>query len=156
MKAAPAVRAGGDRERTRAPRAPRRWPTGAPLGAWADHGGDSIGEPLAIMLRTGNARSNTAADHKQVLADAMAQLPFQPGYRAGRKVLVRTDSGGGTYDFVQSCHQPRLQYSIGFGLAETTAAAVPTPLRKWPPRYRMPTRTAVTSKAEVSSSRVRR
>jgi hypothetical protein len=67
------------------------------LGAWADHGADGIGEPLVILLRPGNAGSNTAADHKH----ALSQLPFQPGYRVGKKVLVRTDSGGGTHDFVQ-------------------------------------------------------
>lgn len=76
-----------------------------PLGAWVDHGADGTGEPLAIMLRPGNAGSNTAADHQQVLAQALTQLPFQPGYRVGQKVLMRTDSGGGTHDFVQYCHR---------------------------------------------------
>lgn len=107
-----------------------------PLGAWADHGAEGTGEPLVIMLRAGNAGSNTAADHKQVLADAVAQLPFQPGYRVGKKVLVRTDSGGGTHDFVQYCHQRRLQYSVGFTLTETTAAAVDRiPRHVWTPAY---------------------
>ena len=50
-----------------------------PLGAWVDHGADGTGEPLAIMLRPKNAGSNTAADHQQVLAQALTQLPFQPG-----------------------------------------------------------------------------
>ena len=34
-----------------------------PLAAFADHGPDGSGEPLAILLRPGNAGSNTAADH---------------------------------------------------------------------------------------------
>jgi hypothetical protein len=34
-----------------------------PLTAFADHGPDGGAEPLAIMLRPGNAGSNTAADH---------------------------------------------------------------------------------------------
>ncbi|TQJ03036.1 DDE family transposase [Amycolatopsis cihanbeyliensis] len=107
-----------------------------PLGAWADHGVDGTGEPLVVMLRPGNAGSNTAADHQQVLADALTQLPFQPGYRVGRKVLVRTDSGGGTHDFVRYCHQRRLQYSVGFTLTETTAAAVEKiPEHVWTPAY---------------------
>jgi hypothetical protein len=107
-----------------------------PLGAWADHGAQGTGEPLAIMLRPGNAGSNTAADHRQVLAAALHQLPFQPGYRVGRKVLVRTDSGGGTHEFVRYCHQRRLQYSIGFGLTQTTAAAVDLiPASGWTPAY---------------------
>jgi hypothetical protein len=56
-----------------------------PLCAFADHGPAGSGEPLAILLRPGNAGSNTAADHKHVVSDALAQLPFQPGYRVGRK-----------------------------------------------------------------------
>ncbi len=60
-----------------------------PLGAWVDHGADGTGEPLAIMLRPGNAGSNTAADHQQVLAQALTQLPFQPGYRVGQKSSAR-------------------------------------------------------------------
>lgn len=107
-----------------------------PLGAWADHGAEGTGEPLVIMLRPGNAGSNTAADHKRVLADALTQLPFQPGYRVGRKVLVRTDSGGGTHEFVQYCHQRRAQYSVGFTLTETTATAVDLiPQHVWTPAY---------------------
>ena len=107
-----------------------------PLGAWADHGPEGTGEPLVIMLRPGNAGSNTAADHQRVLADALAQLPFQPGYRVGKKVLVRTDSGGGTHDFVQYCHNRRLQYSVGFTLTTITAAAVDRiPAHVWTPAY---------------------
>lgn len=107
-----------------------------PLGAWADHGAEGTGEPLVIMLRPGNAGSNTAADHKRVLADALAQLPCQPGYRVGRQVLVRTDSGGGTHEFVRYCHNRRLQYSVGFTLTETTAAAVDRiPQQGWTPAY---------------------
>ncbi|GAA3858118.1 hypothetical protein GCM10022380_89060 [Amycolatopsis tucumanensis] len=107
-----------------------------PLGAWADHGTEGTGEPLVMMLRPGNAGSNTAADHQQVLAAALAQLPSQPGYRVGRKVLVRTDSGGGTHEFVRYCHNRRLQYSVGFTLTTITAAAVDRiPQHVWTPAY---------------------
>jgi len=34
-----------------------------PLWAFADHGPGGTGEPLAVLLRAGNAGSNTAADH---------------------------------------------------------------------------------------------
>ena len=37
-----------------------------PLTAFADHGAGGSGEPLAIMLRPGNAGSNTAADHIEI------------------------------------------------------------------------------------------
>lgn len=95
-----------------------------PLLAFADHGRDGTGEPLAELLRPGNAGANTAADHKRVLAAALAQLPWQPGYRVGRKVLVRTDSGGGTHDFVDYCTARRLQYSLGFTLTDAIVTAV--------------------------------
>jgi hypothetical protein len=107
-----------------------------PLGSWADHGAEGTGEPLAMLPRPGNAGSNTAADHKTVLAGALDQLPWRPGYRVGQNVLVRADSGGGTHEFVRYCHQRRLQYSLGFGLTETTAAAVDLiPDTVWTPAY---------------------
>ena len=34
-----------------------------PGAVFADHGPEGSGEPLAFMLRPGNADSNTAADH---------------------------------------------------------------------------------------------
>jgi hypothetical protein len=46
---------------------------------FADHGTDRSGEPLAIMLRPGNAGSSTAADHIEAVKLALAQLP--PGVR---------------------------------------------------------------------------
>jgi hypothetical protein len=44
--------------------------------------------------------ARTATDHKTVLAEALRQLLWEPGYRVGRKVLVRTDAGGGTHEFL--------------------------------------------------------
>ena len=46
-----------------------------PLAAFADHGAGAGGEPLAIVLRPGNAGSNTAAEHIEVTRLALAQLP---------------------------------------------------------------------------------
>jgi hypothetical protein len=37
--------------------------SGHPLAAFADHGAGAGGEALAIVLRPGNAGSNTAAEH---------------------------------------------------------------------------------------------
>ncbi len=62
------------------------------MTAWADHGETGNGEPLALVLRPGNAGSNTAADHIETAQLAIARLPDQ----LRRKILVRTDSGGGT------------------------------------------------------------
>src|SRR6202034_635753 len=45
-----------------------------PMTAWADHGQDGGGEPLAIALRPGNAGSNNAADHIETARAALAQV----------------------------------------------------------------------------------
>lgn len=107
-----------------------------PLFAFIDHGGDGTGEPAAMLLRPGNAGANTAFDHKKVLAAAIEQLPWQPGYRVGRKVLVRTDAGGGTHEFLTYCHARHLQYSLGFTLTEGLVEAVnKVPKQIWTPAY---------------------
>ena len=73
-----------------------------PLCAFVDHGADGTGEPLSLMLRAGNAGSNTAADHITVLKAALAQLPgYRAGRRPGRKVLIRIDGAGCTHDVVK-------------------------------------------------------
>jgi Transposase DDE domain group 1 len=60
-----------------------------PLWAFLDHGPEGTGEPLAFLLRRGNAGSNTVVDHISVLRAALAQLPG--GRRPGKHVLVRID-----------------------------------------------------------------
>jgi hypothetical protein len=108
-----------------------------PLGSWVDHGPDGTGEPLSMMLRKGNAGSNTAADHIQVTKDALRQLPFhRRGGRLGRKVLIRTDGGGGTHEFLRWLSSQGLSYSIGFGLSEDMAAKIASyPDAAWTPAY---------------------
>jgi Transposase DDE domain group 1 len=88
-----------------------------PLCAFVDHGPDGTGEPLAILLRPGNAGSNTATDHIAVIRQALAQLP---GQRHGRKVLVRTDGAGGTKALIEWLTGRRLSYSVGFTLPANT------------------------------------
>ena len=93
-----------------------------PLLTFADHGQAGTGEPLSAMLRKGNAGSNTAADHIQVLRQAFAQLPgHQPGTRPGRAVLVRADGAGGTHELLAWLTGQRVQYSVGFSLPDTFA-----------------------------------
>jgi hypothetical protein len=46
-----------------------------PLVAFVDHGPSGSGEPVASLLRPGNAGSNTAADHITTTNLALAQLP---------------------------------------------------------------------------------
>jgi hypothetical protein len=43
-----------------------------PLAVFADHGPQGSGEPLAVMLRAGNAGSNTADDHIEATRLALA------------------------------------------------------------------------------------
>jgi hypothetical protein len=50
-----------------------------PLWAFVDHGAAGTGEPLSVLLRPGNAGSNTAADHITVIASrAPARHPPGP------------------------------------------------------------------------------
>ena len=53
-----------------------------PLTAFADHGAEGSGEALAVLLRAGNAGSNTAADHIQAARLAWLSCPAPCG--AGR------------------------------------------------------------------------
>jgi hypothetical protein len=91
-----------------------------PLWAFVDHGPDGSGEPLSVLLRPGNAGSNTAADHITVLRAALRQLPdHRPGTRLGRKILIRTDSAGCTHEVLDWITGQRMSYSVGFTLPET-------------------------------------
>ena len=100
---------------------PRPRPT-LSLWAFADHGQDGTGEPLAVLLRPGNAGSNTASDHIAVLKEALRQLPgHHSGRRPGRKVLVRIDGAGATYQVLDWLTAQRLSYSVGYGLPANTA-----------------------------------
>lgn len=90
--------------------------------SFVDHGPDGSGEPLAVLLRPGNAGSTTAADHITVVRAALAQLPeHRPGAGPGRKVLIRTDGAGASHTFLSWLHRQRLSYSVGFGLPANTA-----------------------------------
>jgi len=91
-----------------------------PLFSFVDHGSAGTGEPLSVLLRPGNAGSNTATDHIAVIKAALAQLPSaRPGKRAGRKVLIRTDSAGCTHKALTWMAGQRLSYSVGFPLPTT-------------------------------------
>jgi Transposase DDE domain group 1 len=105
-----------------------------PLAAFADHGAGAGGEALAIVLRPGNAGSNTAAEHIEAARLALAQLPR----RLRRRVLIRTDSGGGTHDFLAWLAGPgrRLHYSVGMAITDDIAGAIlALPDRVWEPAY---------------------
>lgn len=106
-----------------------------PLCAFLDHGQAGTGEALAIKLRPGNAGSNTAADHIDVVKQALKQLPGGSP-RPGKKVLIRADGGGGTREFITWLTGRRLAYSIGFTLPfETSELYRLIPEDVWTPAY---------------------
>ena len=105
-----------------------------PLMGFVDHGRDGSGEPVAGLLRPGNAGSNTAADHIETARLALAQLPKK--YRRGRQTLIRTDSGGGTHEFLDwlSARGRWLSYSVGMTITDTIHQAVlKVPASAWTP-----------------------
>jgi len=108
-----------------------------PLCAFLDHSPDGTGEPLAILLRPGNAGSNTATDHITVIRQALAQLPgHRPAHRPGRKILIRTDGAGGTRRLIEWLTGQRLSYSVGFTLpANTPGLLAKIPQNGWTPAY---------------------
>jgi Transposase DDE domain group 1 len=105
-----------------------------PLAVFADHGPEGTGEALAVLLRPGNAGSSTAADHIEAARLALAQLPRS----LRRRVLIRTDSGGGTHEFLDWLTRPgrRLAYSVGFTITEDVQEAIlKVPACAWTPAY---------------------
>ncbi len=104
------------------------------MTAWADHGEAGNGEPLALVLRPGNAGSDTAADHIETAGLAIGQLPRH----LRRKVLVRADSGGGTHEFLKwlTAKSRRLHYSVGMVITDAIAEAIgKVPADAWTPAY---------------------
>ena len=91
-----------------------------PLGAWLDRG-DGTGEALAGVLRPGNAASNTAADHRDVLAMALLALP-KP--LRDQPILIRADSAGATHAFTDDIVGRNLWFSIGFDCDTRVQAAI--------------------------------
>ena len=112
-----------------------------PIGVWCDN----THELLAIMLRPGNAGSNHAEDHIDVLTRAITQIP-----KAHRNhLLVRADGAGATHQLLDwltaqgHVRGRRVEYSIGFPTknAAVTSAIARLPARAWTP--------AVTSHGEL-------
>jgi hypothetical protein len=92
-----------------------------PLGAWCAN----TDESLAMLLRSGNAGSNTVTDHIRVLAEAIAQLPV--AYR--RKILVRIDGAGATHELLEHLQQMNrlwrtVKFTVGWSITETDETAI--------------------------------
>jgi hypothetical protein len=101
---------------------------------FVDHRAGGAGEPVAGLLRPGNTGSNTAADHITATQLALAQLPKR--FRRGLRTLVRTDSGGGTHEFVNwlAARGRWLSYSVGMTITDAVHQAVlKVPASAWTP-----------------------
>jgi hypothetical protein len=88
---------------------------------------DNTDEFLAGLLRRGNAGSNTAADHIEVLDAALAQIPDR--YRHGHPILIRTDGAGCTKAFLAHVRAQREQgvnceFSVGWTITAREHAAI--------------------------------
>jgi hypothetical protein len=91
-------------------------------------------EILAILLRKGNAGSNTVADHIAVLTEAIAQLPAR--YR--KKIIFRCDGAGATKDLLAWIKNTAAEsgftwhYSVGFDVTEPVRQAIAeVPKKVW-------------------------
>ena len=93
-----------------------------PLLSFVDHG-DGTGEPLAGVLRLGNAGSNSVIDHDDVLTLTLDQLAVDP---TQVPVLVRVDSAGASHGFVDALRDADIMFSfsVGFPINERVRAAV--------------------------------
>jgi hypothetical protein len=100
-----------------------------PLGGWCAN----TTESLAMLLRPGNAGSNTVADHIRVLGEAFAQIPV----RHRRKILVRVDGAGATHEFLDHLHQMNtlwrtVRFTVGWTITDTDEAAIAAlPADRW-------------------------
>lgn len=90
-----------------------------------------------MLLRPGNAGSNTASDNVSVLRNVLRQLPsHRAGTRPGRKVLIRIDGAGATHELLDWIVGQRMSYSVGFTLpGDVTEQLAKIPPEVWTPAY---------------------
>ena len=90
-------------------------------------------EVLAQMVRPGNAGSNTAADHVQILADAIDALPGTE--RAGHsfdddpeavacEIVIRADASGATHWLAEEATDRNCLFSLGYAIDDRVRLAV--------------------------------
>src|SRR5260370_31757385 len=91
-----------------------------------------------MLLRPGNAGSNTFTDHKEVLAAAIRQVPT----RCRKKILIRVDGAGASHELINhllSLASPRRKVLFTCGWMITTAdedAIRQVPADAWKPDTR--------------------
>jgi Transposase DDE domain group 1 len=102
-----------------------------PLGAWCAN----TRECLAMLLRPGNAGSDTFTDHRDVLAAAIRQIPA----RFRGKILVRVDGAGASHELIKhllSMSSPRrtVLFTCGWMITAADGDAIrQVPATAWEP-----------------------
>jgi hypothetical protein len=105
-----------------------------PLAAWCIN----TRECLAMLLRPGNAGSNTFADRREVLSAALRQVPA----RLRRRLLIRIDGAGASHDLIghllgMSSPQWKVMFTCGWAITEADEAAITAlPADAWKPGIR--------------------
>ena len=64
-----------------------------------------------MLLRPGNAGSNTAADHLSVLDQALGQIPDR--WRSNQ-VLIRANGAGYSHALIAALAEQQLEFSVGY------------------------------------------
>jgi len=94
-------------------------------------------EPLSGILRPGNAGSNTADDHIEVLAEALLQLPEAVREDKDTKILVRADSAGCTHNFLEAAVEMECAFSVSMPIDEFAREVIlALPESAWEPALR--------------------
>jgi hypothetical protein len=92
-----------------------------PLGAWCAN----TAESLAMLLRPGNAGSNTFADHLAVLTAALRQIPS----RMRSRLLVRVDGAGASHELIShllslASRRRAVLFTCGWAITEADEQAI--------------------------------
>ena len=92
-----------------------------PLAAWLAN----TAESLAMLLRPGNAGSNTFADHLAVLTAAIRQIPA----RMRSKLLVRVDGAGASHELIThllslASRRRAVLFTSGWAITEADEQAI--------------------------------
>ena len=92
-----------------------------PLAAWCAN----TAESLAMLLRSGNAGSNTFADHLTVLTAALRQVPA----RMRSRLLVRVDGAGASHELIKhllslSSRCRTVLFTSGWAITEADEQAI--------------------------------
>ena len=94
-----------------------------PILAFLDRPADACGgEPLAGLLRPGNAGANTVTDQIAVAEEALEQLPADVAAEA--EIVLRFDSAGATHGLLDWAREGHVRFSVGFDLTERVREAI--------------------------------